>query len=905
MQTPSNLPYQTYRSKRHSQNSSGQNHLQNLSPNVSPPPSRPPVYTNGHSHPLPAPFTGNGFPHSHVASESLIPLQRDFTGDSEKLYKSSDDETEKESPFIGGAPLPPVPTSGIVKKIILGETRRNASMSDVVTAYQTQRDIPPLPATSPPPTIPDTRSIIITTPSPTAPTPNSVSPPEQDTPLSPASTTSTRSSLPPIPTSTIGENGTHKQPYVSQPIAGPSSSSSTPHTSPGPGPKPILSSAPPSRKSSTFRRVPHHASTRTSMPSSPLRPQSMIVSGSRTANGLVVSSRVLGPGSQQQTTSTDLSSLRVKSPQSRPASVVFDKDKGPLPPIPNLQLEDSRSNPPSPAKSLAAPYRRQQGEIITPQPRSSSLALPQHTHPHLHLRTTSPTSFGGSNVSASATPLPSSPRSSTTPLPTPTSTFSTSTTRATTPTATQKPSTPRTYATYRPGFQPKGLYRPRTDEFLEARRTRSDVGRVERTRLERRLEKLINLHFPHPDKIKEKEKEKEESRGLNGRPGGPAVNRRASSFFDLDISSLRGKSAGDLWRGVVTQAQAGVHVGGGGNSKGDVRAAEQTITPWEEDRDVKECPLCKASFHPLTNRKHHCRLCGRIICSLPIKHPQRSEPCSLLFVADPVTGAVEEVKEGVDYGVRRRTASMQGGQPGGRIGGGEKGKERDELSPEEKFLKGVRICRECKPVLLRKQYIQDAQKVPLFTRLYEAFISLEKEIEDALPHFQELMVSLSHEERPSVEASAARKRLLEAFAQYDALAKRMRKLPCPGGPGSSQDRVHQAIILRANNFLQKNMFPLQALPKASKKPSPSSSFPSTPSPNEQPIIDPDSEVARVLQPLLEQEALLESFVEEAKTFRKFEDAQTLKANLREIRAEIDRVLASADRGVRLSEVRPK
>lgn len=69
-----------------------------------------------------------------------------------------------------------------------------------------------------------------------------------------------------------------------------------------------------------------------------------------------------------------------------------------------------------------------------------------------------------------------------------------------------------------------------------------------------------------------------------------------------------------------------------------------------------------------------------------------------------------------------------------------------------------------------------------------------------------------------------------------------------------------------------------------------------------PVIDPDSEVARVLQPLLEQEALLESFVEEAKTHRKFEDAQTLKANLTEIRAEIDRIIANA--GGHLSEARP-
>ena len=91
----------------------------------------------------------------------------------------------------------------------------------------------------------------------------------------------------------------------------------------------------------------------------------------------------------------------------------------------------------------------------------------------------------------------------------------------------------------------------------------------------------------------------------------------------------------------------------------------------------------------------------------------------------------------------------------------------------------------------------------------QAFVLLEKEIEEALPAFQELLLNLSNDERPAPEASSARKRLLEAFAQYDALAKRMRKLPCPGGLGSSQDRVQQAILLRATNFLQKNMFPLQ------------------------------------------------------------------------------------------------
>ena len=49
-----------------------------------------------------------------------------------------------------------------------------------------------------------------------------------------------------------------------------------------------------------------------------------------------------------------------------------------------------------------------------------------------------------------------------------------------------------------------------------------------------------------------------------------------------------------------------------------------------------------------------------------------------------------------------------------------------------------------------------------------------------------------------------------------------------------------------------------------------------------------------MQPLLEQEALIESFVEEAKAHRKFEDVKTLKANLAEIRGEIERILANAN-----------
>jgi hypothetical protein len=61
--------------------------------------------------------------------------------------------------------------------------------------------------------------------------------------------------------------------------------------------------------------------------------------------------------------------------------------------------------------------------------------------------------------------------------------------------------------------------------------------------------------------------------------------------------------------------------------------------------------------------------------------------CSTLFVVDSVTRQIEEVGEGVDYGVKKRQVGTPGGQ---------QGRQEDE----EKFLKGVRICRDCRPILL-------------------------------------------------------------------------------------------------------------------------------------------------------------------------------------------------------------
>lgn len=70
------------------------------------------------------------------------------------------------------------------------------------------------------------------------------------------------------------------------------------------------------------------------------------------------------------------------------------------------------------------------------------------------------------------------------------------------------------------------------------------------------------------------------------------------------------------------------------------------------------------------------------------------------------------------------------------------------------------------------------------------------------------------------------------------------------------------------------------------------------------MVDREAALAHMLQPLLEQEALLESFVQEANAQRKYDDAKSLRENLKEIRAEIDRVLKAREGNGSKAMIRP-
>ena len=112
----------------------------------------------------------------------------------------------------------------------------------------------------------------------------------------------------------------------------------------------------------------------------------------------------------------------------------------------------------------------------------------------------------------------------------------------------------RTSAPYRPGFQPGGVRWPLTDDFIALRRAKQEGGghgsnKAERRKLERRLEKLIAIHFPLPSV----DSEVTVRRGnVKERPGvvlGRPENWRISSLVDFDARSITIKDT-VLWRGI-------------------------------------------------------------------------------------------------------------------------------------------------------------------------------------------------------------------------------------------------------------------------------------------------------------------------------------------------------------------
>jgi hypothetical protein len=140
-------------------------------------------------------------------------------------------------------------------------------------------------------------------------------------------------------------------------------------------------------------------------------------------------------------------------------------------------------------------------------------------------------------------------------------------------------------------------------------------------------------------------------------------------------------------------------------------------------------------------------------------------------------------------------------------------------------------------------------------------------------------------------AARTRKELLDDFALFDAISKKIAKLPTHS---QHQKQLNTNLYWWATQYLQTNMFPLSVIPKVFGKskppgtssPTSSSPAPSISSPQPDAMDEADIESLAQLAIMEDQKRLVESYIEEASRKRKFDDVKSLKLSLEELENEI-------------------
>lgn len=279
---------------------------------------------------------------------------------------------------------------------------------------------------------------------------------------------------------------------------------------------------------------------------------------------------------------------------------------------------------------------------------------------------------------------------------------------------------------------------------------------------------------------------------------------------------------------------------------------EHRVATWQDDNEVTRCPICEHKF-TYSLRKHHCRVCGKVVCA------DSSTDCS----REVILSALAE-KLNMEF-----TASS---------------------------TYGVRMCRDCKDTVFSKINFEEdvTGSLPPLLLTYQKLARVKNSIDVALPKFQMTLLALNDPENPPDKeclhvASEVRKKLLQSFGRYDALSREIStlKLSTP-----MEKKLQFQIYNAATQYLHDNMLPLKALPRVLK--SAETSSVSSPTPeltSEASSVDPQAvqELQQQLVVMEEQKFMVQSMVNDAKSRRKFDEVIPLEQSISDLDLEISKL----------------
>ncbi|XP_039403852.1 rabenosyn-5 isoform X2 [Mauremys reevesii] len=222
-----------------------------------------------------------------------------------------------------------------------------------------------------------------------------------------------------------------------------------------------------------------------------------------------------------------------------------------------------------------------------------------------------------------------------------------------------------------------------------------------------------------------------------------------------------------------------------------IRAIEKSVVPWVNDQDVPFCPDCGNKFS-IRNRRHHCRLCGSIMC----------KKCMEL-VSLPLAS---EYSGQIIHGSRRGSISSV-----------------SSVSSvlDEKDDDRIRCCRHCKDTLLkREQQIDEREYTPDIVKLYEKLRLCMEKVDQKAPEYIKMAESLNAGETTyNLEhANDLRVEVQKVYELIDALSKKILTLGLNEEPQPHPKTLQLQRMIRysATLFVQEKLLGLMSLPTKDK-----------------------------------------------------------------------------------------
>ncbi|NXG06034.1 RBNS5 protein, partial [Sakesphorus luctuosus] len=234
-----------------------------------------------------------------------------------------------------------------------------------------------------------------------------------------------------------------------------------------------------------------------------------------------------------------------------------------------------------------------------------------------------------------------------------------------------------------------------------------------------------------------------------------------------------------------------------------IRAIEKAVVPWVSDQDVPFCPDCGSKFG-IRHRRHHCRLCGSIMC-------KKCMELISLPLASKLTSASREAL-GSHSSPNSSPSSVQGSRRGSISSISSVSSVLDEKDDDQ-----IRCCRHCKDTLLkREQQIDEKEHTPEIVKLYEKLRLCMEKVDQKAPEYIRMAESLNAGETTySLEhANDLRVEIQKIYEFIDALSKKILSLGLHEDPQPHPKTLQLQRMIRysATLFVQEKLLGLMSLP---------------------------------------------------------------------------------------------